>query len=162
MAEAETTRGPGLFMASESTESRAMRGTAIRTSALGRAAEFPASHVLYGPSDMSTTTHPIEIAAARAQWHPQGAYLNTASYALPPDCAWDAMQAALEDWRGGRTSWEHWGDSTEGARAAFAAIAGVEPETVATAATVSELIGLVAASLPDGTRVLAPDIDFTS
>jgi len=109
-----------------------------------------------------STTHPLEIAAARGQWHPQGAYLNTASYGLPPDCAWDAMQSALEDWRGGRTSWEHWGDSTEGARAAFAAIVGVEPETVATAATVSELLGLVAASLPDGTRVLAPDIDFTS
>src|SRR6185312_7502762 len=91
-----------------------------------------------------STTHPLEIAAARGQWHPQGAYLNTASYGLPPDCAWDAMQSALEDWRGGRTSWEHWGDSTEGARAAFAAIAGVEPETVATAATVSDLVGLVA------------------
>ena len=109
-----------------------------------------------------STTHPLEIAAARDQWHPQGAYLNTASYGLPPDCAWDAMQAALADWRGGRTSWEHWGDSTEGARSAFAAIVGVEPDTVATAATVSELLGLVAASLPDGTRVLAPDIDFTS
>ena len=23
--------------------------------------------------------------------------------------AWDALEAALEDWRGGRTSWEHWG-----------------------------------------------------
>jgi selenocysteine lyase/cysteine desulfurase len=107
-------------------------------------------------------TTQIEIASARDQWHPQGAYLNTASYGLPPDCAWDALQAALEDWRGGRTSWEHWGDSTEGARAAFASIAGVDVETVATAATVSELIGLVAASLPDGTRVLAPDIDFAS
>jgi selenocysteine lyase/cysteine desulfurase len=107
-------------------------------------------------------TTQIEIAAARDQWHPQGAYLNTASYGLPPDCAWEAMQAALEDWRGGRTSWEHWGDSTEGARAAFAAIAGVEAETVATAGTVSELLGLVAASLPEGTRVLAPDIDFAS
>jgi selenocysteine lyase/cysteine desulfurase len=109
-----------------------------------------------------STTHPIEIASARDQWHPQGAYLNTASYGLPSDCAWEALQAALEDWRGGRTSWEHWGDSTEGARVAFAALAGVAPETVATASTVSELIGLVAASLPDGTRVLAPDIDFAS
>jgi selenocysteine lyase/cysteine desulfurase len=107
-------------------------------------------------------TAQIEIASAREQWHPHGAYLNTASYGLPPDCAWQALQAALEDWRGGRTSWEHWGDSTEGARAAFAALVGVAPETVATAATVSELVGLVAASLPAGARVLAPDIDFAS
>jgi selenocysteine lyase/cysteine desulfurase len=107
-------------------------------------------------------TTQIEIASARHQWHPHGAYLNTASYGLPPDCAWDALQAALEDWRGGRTSWEHWGDSTAGARTAFASIAGVDVETVATAATVSELIGLVAASLPAGTRVLAPEIEFAS
>jgi selenocysteine lyase/cysteine desulfurase len=108
------------------------------------------------------TTHPTEIAGAREQWHPQGAYLNTASYGLPPDCAWEALQQALEDWRAGRTSWEHWGDSTNGARDAFAALVGVAPETVAIGATVSELIGLVAASVPDGTRVLAPEIDFAS
>jgi selenocysteine lyase/cysteine desulfurase len=104
----------------------------------------------------------LEIADARTQWRPQGAYLNTASYGLPPDCAWAALQAALEDWRGGRTSWEHWGDSAEGARAAFARLVGVAPETVAIGATVSELIGLVAASIPDGARVLAPEVDFAS
>jgi selenocysteine lyase/cysteine desulfurase len=104
----------------------------------------------------------LDIAAARDHWRPQGAYLNTASYGLPPDAAWDAMQAALEDWRGGRTSWEHWGDSAEGARAAFARLVGVAPETVAIGATVSELIGLVAASIPDGARVLAPEVDFAS
>jgi selenocysteine lyase/cysteine desulfurase len=108
------------------------------------------------------STAQIELAEARRQWHPQGAWLNTASYGLPPDCAWEALQAALEDWRGGRTSWEHWGDATEGARAAFAALLGVAPDTVATGATVSELVGLVAASIPDGARVLAPDIDFAS
>jgi selenocysteine lyase/cysteine desulfurase len=109
---------------------------------------------------MSTTR--VQIAEAARQWHPQGAWLNTASYGLPPDCAWDALQGALEDWRGGRTSWEHWGDATEGARAAFGALVGVPAEAVATGATVSELVGLVAASIPDGARVLAPDIDFAS
>ncbi len=72
------------------------------------------------------------------------------------------MQTALADWRAGRTSWEHWGEATNGARDEFAALVRVPAETVATAATVSDLIGLVAASLPDGTRVLAPDIDFAS
>jgi selenocysteine lyase/cysteine desulfurase len=104
----------------------------------------------------------VEIAAARHEWRPRGSYLNTASYGLPPDSAWAALQAALEDWRGGRTSWEHWCDSAEGARAEFAALVGVAPETVAIGATVSELVGLVAASVPDGTRVLAPEIDFAS
>lgn len=95
-------------------------------------------------------------------WSPAGTYLNTASYGLPPRAAWDALQRALEDWRGGRTSWEHWGQPGEEARAAFARIVGVPPSTVAIGANVSTFVGLVAASIPDGSRVLAPDVEFTS
>ena len=95
-------------------------------------------------------------------WDPAGTYLNTASYGLPPRPAWDALQEALDDWRGGRTSWEHWGVPSEEARASFARLVGVPAETVAIGATVSNLIGLVAASVPDGTRVLVPDVEFTS
>lgn len=102
------------------------------------------------------------IADARDQWSPAGVYLNTASYGLPPRDGFDALQAALADWRGGRTSWEHWGDSTEGSRRAFAAMVGVDVGRVAIGATVSELVGLVAASLPAGARVLVPDVEFTS
>jgi selenocysteine lyase/cysteine desulfurase len=105
---------------------------------------------------------PRTVADAQRTWAPAGTYLNTASYGLPPTTAWDALQAALEDWRGGRTSWEHWGLPGEEARASFARIAGVPVETVAIAANVSTLLGLVAASIPDGARVLAPDVDFTS
>ena len=101
-------------------------------------------------------------AGVRSQWEPAGVYLNTASYGLPPRAGWDAMQAALADWRGGRTSWEHWGDSTEGGRAAFARLVGVAARDVAVGATVSGLLGPVAASLPPGTCVVAPDIEFTS
>jgi selenocysteine lyase/cysteine desulfurase len=104
----------------------------------------------------------VEIADARRLWSPAGTYLNTASYGLPPRPAWDALQAALEDWRGGRTSWEHWGAPGEEARASFARLVGVPVETVAIAANVSALLGLVAASIPDGSRVLAPDVEFTS
>jgi selenocysteine lyase/cysteine desulfurase len=89
-------------------------------------------------------------------------YLNTASYGLPPRNGFDAMQEALADWRGGRTSWEHWGESTEGARAAWAAMMGVAPAQVAIGATVSAFVGLIAASLPDDARVIVPDVEFTS
>ena len=99
---------------------------------------------------------------SRELWSPAGTYLNTASYGLPPRPAWEALQAALEDWRGGRTSWEHWGVPGEEARASFARLVGVPVETVAIAANVSTLVGLVAASIPDGSRVLAPDVEFTS
>ena len=105
---------------------------------------------------------PLSIAAAQGLWEPEGAYLNTASFGLPPQPAWDALQAALDDWRTGRTSWEHWGKATEDARASFARLIGVEPSTVAVGATVSGFVGLVAASLPSGSRVLAPEIEFTS
>ena len=45
----------------------------------------------------------MTIDEARALWSPSGPYLNTASYGLPPQPAWDAMQQALADWRHGRT-----------------------------------------------------------
>ena len=104
----------------------------------------------------------LPISQAREQWTQAGVYLNTASYGLPPRCGFEALQGALADWREGRTSWEHWGDSTEGARAAFAQMVGVQPSRVSIGATASEFVGLVAASLPDGARVIVPDVEFTS
>ncbi len=95
-------------------------------------------------------------------WSPAGVYCNTASYGIPPQPAWEALQSALEDWRGGRTSWEHWGQSTEDARAVFARLVGVDPERVAVGSTVSELIGSVTTGLPAGARVIVPEIEFTS
>jgi selenocysteine lyase/cysteine desulfurase len=102
------------------------------------------------------------LAQAGDQWSPEGVYLNTASYGLPPRDGFEALQRALADWRGGRTSWEHWGESSEGARAAFAAMVGIGVERVAIGATVSEFVGLAAACLPAGARVLVPDVEFTS
>jgi selenocysteine lyase/cysteine desulfurase len=102
------------------------------------------------------------ISEARSLWQPAAPYLNTASYGLPPRPAWDALQAALADWHEGRTSWEPWGESTERARGTFARLLGVEAANVATSATVSQLVGLIAASLPDGARVVVPEIDFAS
>ncbi|MGI8681137.1 MAG: aminotransferase class V-fold PLP-dependent enzyme [Mycobacteriales bacterium] len=104
----------------------------------------------------------LSLEEARRLWQPVGVYLNTASYGLPPAVAWEALQQALEDWRGGRTSWEEWGQSTERSRAEFAHMVGVDSEHVAVGSTVSGLVAFVAASLPDGARVLAPDVEFTS
>ncbi len=102
------------------------------------------------------------VADVQELWEPAGTYLNTASFGLPPRLAWEAMQSALDDWRTGRTSWEQWGEATESARASFARLIGVGPGSVAVGATVSGLVGLVAASIPPGSRVLAPDVEFTS
>jgi selenocysteine lyase/cysteine desulfurase len=104
----------------------------------------------------------LAIDEAQPLWEPAAPYLNTASFGLPPKPAWDALQEALEDWHHGRTSWEHWCDATERSREHFGALVNVPPERVATGASVSYLVGLVAASLPDGARVLVPDHDFSS
>jgi selenocysteine lyase/cysteine desulfurase len=105
---------------------------------------------------------PLALDEAQELWTPAGTYLNTASYGLPPTPAWEALLQALEDWHGGRTSWEHWGVPGEEARASFARLVGVPVETVAIGPNVSTLVGLVAASIPDGSVVLAPEVEFTS
>jgi selenocysteine lyase/cysteine desulfurase len=104
----------------------------------------------------------MRIAEARELWTPAGVYCNTASYGLPPRPAWEALQAVLADWRGGRTSWEPWGESTDASRAAFARLVGVAETRVAVGATVSELMGSVVTALPAGARVVVPDVEFTS
>ncbi len=104
----------------------------------------------------------MRISEAQPLWESAGVYCNTASYGLPPKPAWDALQSALADWHSGRTSWEQWGQSTEGARAVFARLVGVGAERVAVGSTVSELIGSVVTALPQGARVVVPDIEFTS
>src|SRR4051794_1668278 len=95
-------------------------------------------------------------------WHPETTYLNTASFGLPPDPAFDALTAAQEDWRHGRVSWELWTSVTDRARAEFATLVRVRPEHIAVGATVSGLIAQVAASVPDGANVLAAEPEFTS
>src|SRR3990172_10078836 len=52
-------------------------------------------------------------------WEPARIYLNTASYGLHPTPAWDALQEALAEGRGGAASWEHWQEETNAARATF-------------------------------------------
>ena len=104
----------------------------------------------------------MEISQARELWEPAGVYCNTASFGLPPRPAWDALQAALEEWRGGRTSWEHWGQATDDSRASFARLVGVGVDRVAVGGTVSEMIGSLVTGLPSGARVVVPEIEFTS
>lgn len=104
----------------------------------------------------------MEIEKAQLLWSPQPGWLNTASYGLPPQPAWEALQTALEDWRVGATSWEGWSEATDVARGIFARLIGVPTSDVTVGAQVSQLIGPIAAALPDGARVVAPDIEFTS
>jgi selenocysteine lyase/cysteine desulfurase len=114
------------------------------------------------------TTAPVDgpgslpVAEARRLFDAQPGWLNTASYGLPPRPAWEAMQHTLDDWRHGRTSWEAWDESVGRARTAFARLVGADTDDVSVGSAVSQQVGLVAASLPDGARVLAPEVEFGS
>ena len=110
----------------------------------------------------AASSRSLNLADAQSLFSPEGTYLNTASYGLPPRAGWDALQQSLEEWRGGRTSWEGWSESTDGARAEFAKLVDSDVARVAVGANVSGLVGLVAASLPAGSRVVVPEIEFTS
>src|SRR3954452_1790763 len=102
------------------------------------------------------------MAAIPDLWHPETTYLNTASFGLPPDPAYQALTQAQEDWRHGRVSWEHWTAVTDRARAEFATLVRVRPEQIAVGANVSGLIAQIALAIPDGAHVLAPEPEFTS
>jgi selenocysteine lyase/cysteine desulfurase len=104
----------------------------------------------------------MDLATAQKLWDPEPGWLNTASYGLPPRPAFEELQAALDVWRVGRLSWEVWDESTVRSRDAFARLVGVHPDDVAVGSTVSQLLAPIAASLPAGTRVVVPDIEFTS
>lgn len=95
-------------------------------------------------------------------WHPETVYLNTASFGLPPDPAFEALQQAQEDWRHGRVSWEHWTAVTDRARAQFATLTRSRPDDVVVGATVSGLIAQIATAIPDRSRVLSPEPEFVS
>ncbi|MGH3322295.1 MAG: aminotransferase class V-fold PLP-dependent enzyme [Streptosporangiaceae bacterium] len=98
----------------------------------------------------------------RALWDPEAGYLNTANYGLPPRPAFDAMQAALGDWRTGRSGWEPWDESVGRSREIFARLVGVDQRDVTVGATVSQLLGQVATALPAGARIVCPEEEFTS
>jgi selenocysteine lyase/cysteine desulfurase len=104
----------------------------------------------------------VDIASAQGLWDGRPGWLNTASYGLPPRVGWDALQAALAQWREGTGVWEEWQSVTEQTRASFARLLGVAPEHVFSGSTVSAALGLVAGTVPDGATVLVPDFEFAS
>jgi selenocysteine lyase/cysteine desulfurase len=89
-------------------------------------------------------------------------YLNTASIGVPSVSVADAVAGAVTEWRVGASRPPRYDRYVTGARAAWARLVGVPVSSVASGASVSQLVGLVAASVPDGTRVLTVADEFTS
>ncbi|WP_243793081.1 aminotransferase class V-fold PLP-dependent enzyme [Saccharopolyspora gloriosae] len=89
-------------------------------------------------------------------------YLNTASIGVPPTGTVEAVTSIVTKWGAGGTRPTDFDTDTGTARELFAELIGVPAERVAIGSTVSQLVGIIAADLPDGARVLVAADEFTS
>ncbi|WP_018685957.1 aminotransferase class V-fold PLP-dependent enzyme [Actinokineospora enzanensis] len=89
-------------------------------------------------------------------------YLNSASIGIPPAFAADEVASSVDRWRSGGSNPPDFDAAVVTAREGWARLVGVHPDRVASGAAVSQLVGLVAAGIPDGTRVLVVRGEFTS
>ncbi len=91
------------------------------------------------------------------------AYLDSATYGLPPEPTVRAIRAALDAWQSGTADWiADWDRPAEAARSSFAHLIGTAPERVALLPAASVGVGLVAAGLGPADEVVAPVDEFTS
>lgn len=116
---------------------------------------------------MSTVASaPAAVSTSPRDWFdpaPGVAYLDAATYGLPPRPTVEAAERALRRWQAGAADWvEEWDRVGEDARVLFARLVGAAAEEIALIPTASVGVGLVAASLPEGVEVLVPEEEFTS
>ena len=89
-------------------------------------------------------------------------FLNSPTYGLPPTFLVDALAHHIAAWQAGTMDVPGFDESVSRGRAAYAALAGVPVESVVMGGSVSALLGLVAAAIPDGARVATLSGEFTS
>jgi selenocysteine lyase/cysteine desulfurase len=91
------------------------------------------------------------------------AYLDTATYGLPPRPTMEAMRRALDQWQAGTADWiADFDMPAERARAAFGRLVGVAANRVALLPATSVGVGVVAAGLGPGDEVVVVADEFTS
>jgi len=89
-------------------------------------------------------------------------HLNTASVGMPSRASVAALRRAADTWASGACQTDAWAGWVERSRAAYGQLVGVEADRVALAGTAAHVVGMTAASLPAGARVLCVEDDFTS
>ncbi|PRY42563.1 aminotransferase class V-fold PLP-dependent enzyme [Umezawaea tangerina] len=89
-------------------------------------------------------------------------YLNTPSIGIPPVVVADAVAESVHRWRTGADRPPLFDEHVVAARAAFGELVGMPAERVAIGSSASQLVAVVAASLPKGSRVLVARGEFTS
>lgn len=98
----------------------------------------------------------------RERFTPETLFLNTATYGLAPRESSEAVHAFERERATGRSLAAESDVAVARSRDAFARLVGLPVDRVAVGSTTSQLVGLVAASLPAGTEVLLAEGDFTS
>jgi selenocysteine lyase/cysteine desulfurase len=96
------------------------------------------------------------------EFEPQCCYLDSATYGLPPASALRELAAVTAAWAAGSYNPLTCDEAVARSRGAFARMHGVSAGDVAIGHQVSPLVGVIAASLPRGSHVLAAEGDFTS
>ena len=99
---------------------------------------------------------------ARDAFAPAPGYLNAATLGLPPRTVTAAMHAAVDEWAAGKACAVAYDAYVQRARTLYADLVGVGADRVAIGSQTSVFVGLVAAALPDGARVVCVDGDFSS
>src|SRR4051794_25259193 len=102
------------------------------------------------------------LSGIQDQFSAEVAYLNTASYGLPPRAATQALLDLERDRAAGRMMSPAMDEAVARSRAAFGRLIGIPADRIAAGPQVSYFVGLVAASLKPGSTVLVADGDFTS
>ncbi|MEZ0366425.1 aminotransferase class V-fold PLP-dependent enzyme [Mycobacterium sp. pUA109] len=89
-------------------------------------------------------------------------FLDTATFGLPPRFVASALRDHLDTWERGRLTVSAFEPPMAASRTAYAALIGVDAHRVAMSSSVSSAVGVVAASIPDGSRVATMPGEFTS
>src|ERR1700739_3901203 len=89
-------------------------------------------------------------------------FLDTATYGVPPRFAAEALRDCVQSWQQGTLDVSTFIEPMRASRVAYASLIGVDAERVAMGTSTSSLIGLVAASIPDGSRVATVRGEYTS
>jgi selenocysteine lyase/cysteine desulfurase len=97
-----------------------------------------------------------------APWAAKPGYLNTASFGIPCPQAIEATRHVIDRWEAGGLSFGSWFDETQQARASIARLMAVSEERVSLGTSTAAMLGSIAANLPDGARVLAPENEHNS
>ncbi|WP_406252264.1 aminotransferase class V-fold PLP-dependent enzyme [Streptomyces atratus] len=100
--------------------------------------------------------------AVDAEFAPRTTYLNTSTCGLLPRRTVAAVRRLAGAIAEGVTDGSGDFEVVEAARTGFARLAGVDTDRVAVGSSVSVHVGLIAASLPPGAEIVAPEGEFSS